>query len=150
MLAYDAETKIGLGLNAFCEPPAPSSLASPSSWRGDNRGGLGLVALADTPLASRFCSWAGLSGRRYIFSVYPWSECPAFCHAVLIAAVSDKFGRRRSVSIFDTGVFPEPVLMQAKRDLGSHNGRLEIHMHLLAPSAAQREAILKDLAVHSI
>src|SRR5580693_2445482 len=100
MLAYDVETRVGLGQHAFCEPPGPSSLALSSSRRGDNPGGL-LVALADTPLASRFCSWPGLSGRRYIFSVYPWSECPAFCHAVLLAAVSDAFGWRRGVSIFD-------------------------------------------------
>src|SRR5580693_6028567 len=133
MLVYETESQIAGGFRAFSEPPAPMRLEPRGYSYSAERDALGLVALADTPLASRFCSWAGLSGRRYIFSVYPWSECPAFCHAVLIAAVSDKFGRRRSVSIFDTGVFPEPVLMQAKRDLGSHNGRLEIHMHLLAP-----------------
>ena len=45
------------------------------------------------PFAARFSSWIGLSGRRYVFSVYPASTCPAFCHAVLLAAARDGVGR---------------------------------------------------------
>ena len=106
-----------------------------------------LAALADTPLASRFCSWPGLSGRKYIFSVYSWSGCPAFCHAILLAAVRDDAGRRRPLSVSDTGAFPEPVLLRARRDRGVYGERLEFHMHLLAPSAAERDSVLADLAV---
>jgi hypothetical protein len=87
-------------------------------------------------------------GENTFFSVYSWSECPAFCHAVLFAAVRDDTGRRRALSVSHTGAFPEPVLLRARRDLGVYGARLEFHMHLLASSAAERDSVLTDLAVH--
>lgn len=149
MLAYDAETRTNLGLlHAFCEPPAAIPFESHDSRHGVDRDGMGLAALVDTPLASRFCAWRGRSGRRYIFSVYPWPACPAFCHALLLAVIRDDVGRRRALSIVDTGEFPEPVLLRAKRNLCSFGATLEFHMHLLASSAPERAATLADLAVH--
>ena len=44
---------------------------------------------------------------------------------------------------------PEPALLRAKRDLSAYGARLEFHLHLLASSAAEREFVLADLAVHS-
>jgi hypothetical protein len=149
VLVYEAESQIAEGFRVFSEPPAPTRLEPRGYLHDAERDGMKLVALAGTPLASRFCSWAGLSGRRYIFSVYPWSECPPFCHAVLLAAVRDEAGRRQALSVFDTGAFPEPALLRARRDLGAYGARLEFHLHLLASSAAERESVLADLAVHS-
>jgi hypothetical protein len=106
-----------------------------------------MAALAGTPLASRFWSWAGLSGRRYVFSVYPASACPAFCNAVMLAAVRDGAGRRRVVSVRDTGAFPEPVVARAKCELRAFGPGLEFHLHLLASSQAEREATVADLAI---
>jgi hypothetical protein len=94
MLAYEPGYRIADGLRAFSEPPAPTRSESFGRCSGGRRDGMRLGALADTPLASRFCSWPGRSGRRYIFSVYLGSECPAFCHAVLLAAARDDAGRR--------------------------------------------------------
>ena len=68
-----------------------------------------LAALAGMPISSRFCSWIGLSGRRYVFSVYPASDCPAFRDAVLLAVVRDMTGPA-VVSVRETGAFPEPVV----------------------------------------
>jgi hypothetical protein len=99
------------------------------------------------PFASRFCSWAGLSGRRYVFSVYPASTCPAFCHAVLLAAVRDGRGRLRVVSKRDTGAFPEPVVARAQRELRAFGPGLEFHLHLLPSSLADRAATIADLAI---
>jgi hypothetical protein len=149
MLAYEPGYRIADGLRAFSEPPAPARPESFGHCSGGQRDGMRLGALADTPLASRFCSWPGLSGRRYIFSVYLGSECPAFCHAVLLAAARDDAGRRQGLLVFDTGAFPEPALLRAKRDLSAYGARLEFHLHLLASSAAEREFVLADLAVHS-
>jgi hypothetical protein len=104
-----------------------------------------MAALAGTPLASRFWSWAGLSGRRYVFSVYPASACPAFCNAVMLAAVRDGAGRRRVVSVRDTGAFPEPVVARAKCELRAFGPGLEFHLHLLASSQAEREATVAGL-----
>ena len=131
----------------FAEPPSSAWIVSPNERT--NRIGSALVALADTSLASRFCSWRGLSGRRYVFSVYTPSDCPAFCNAVLLAAVSDDAGGRRMVSARETGVLPEPIVARMERELRVYGGRLEFHLHLLGSSPAKREAALSDLAIDS-
>jgi hypothetical protein len=113
---------------------------------GQDRGSA-LAALAGMPFSSRFCSWVGLSGRRYVFSVYPAATCPAFCDAVLLAAIRDETGRRRVVSVRDTGAFPEPVVAKAQRQLRAFGPGLEFHLHLLAASAAERAAAVADLAI---
>jgi hypothetical protein len=131
------------------------SLAEPSlrpwiasfSDQADRAGASALAALAGTPLAKRFCSWTGLSGRRYVFSVYPASDCPAFCDAVMLAAVRDDAGRLRVVSVRETGAFPEPVVARAERELRAFGASLELHLHLLASSPAERAAAVADLAL---
>ncbi|MGH6797686.1 MAG: hypothetical protein ACREDI_04815 [Roseiarcus sp.] len=128
------------------EPPAAAWIA-PVSDRQDRIGGSSLAALAGTSFASRFCSWAGLSGQRYVFSVYPAPACPAFCDAVLLAAVRDGEGRRRVVSVRNTGAFPEPVVARAQRELRAFGPGLEFHLHLLATSASERAATVADLAI---
>jgi hypothetical protein len=75
-----------------------------SDRRGD-RSGSSLAALEGMPISSRFCSWVGLSGRRYVFTVYPASECPAFRDAVLMTVIRDLTGQRRVVSVRETGLF---------------------------------------------
>jgi hypothetical protein len=128
------------------EPPRLPWLAHVSD-RADRAGGSALAALAGTPLAKRFCSWTGLSGRRYVFSVYPASDCPAFCDAVMLAAVRDDAGRLRVVSVRETGAFPEPVVARAMRELRAFGASLEFHLHLLATSPAERAAAVADLAI---
>ena len=128
------------------EPPPPP-WAAPSTDGGNRPGGRALAALAGMPLASRFWSWTGLSGRRYVFSVYPASTCPAFCHAVLLAAVRDGSRRLRIVSVRDTGAFPEPVVARAQREFRAYGPGLEFHLHLLPSAAAHRAATIADLAI---
>jgi hypothetical protein len=132
--------------HGLCEAPPPSWSAA-SNDRADETRGSALAAFAGTHFASRFFSWAGLSGRRYVFSVYPASACPAYCDAVMLAAVCDGSGRRRVVSVHDTGAFPEPVVARAVRELRAFGAGLEFHLHLLASSPEEREATLADLAI---
>jgi hypothetical protein len=103
-----------------------------------------LAALADEPLSPRFCAWRGASGRRYIASVYEARACPAYCDAALIVVAADADGRRRIVALADTGAFPEPVVARLARTPTA--GRLELHLHLLAATTAERRAALDDLA----
>jgi hypothetical protein len=128
------------------EPPAAVWIA-PVSDRQIRAGGSSLAALAGMPFSSRFCSWTGLSGRRYVFSVYPASTCPAFCDAILLAAVRDGSGRRCGVSVRETGAFPEPVVAKAQRELRAYGPGLEFHLHLLTMSGAERAATVADLAI---
>ena len=120
---------------------------APMSDRQDDRRGSSLAALEGMPISSRFCSWVGLSGQRYVFSVYPASECPAFRDAVLLAAIRDMRGQRRVVSVRETGSFAEPVVAKAQRELRAFGPGLEFHLHLLAGSPVEREATVADLAI---
>lgn len=132
------------------ESPAAAWIACASDRQDSDRrdkGGASLAALAGLPISSRFCSWKGLSGRRYVFSVYPAPDCPAFRDAILLAAVRDTAGRRRVVSVRDTGSFPEPAVAKARRELRAFGPTLELHLHLLATSPAERAATLADLAI---
>ena len=142
-LTYENEPPTGDGLS---EAPAAQWLAPMSSGQDKTRGA-SLKALAGMPISLRFCSWIGQSGRRYVFSVYPASECPAFPDAVLMAVVRDMTGRRCAVSVRDTGAFPEPVVASAQRELRAFGPGVELHLHLLAASSAERAATVADLAI---
>ena len=143
-LIYENET-----IDEPCPTSAPRTAAwiAPLSGRKDKARGAALAALAGTPISSRFCSWIGLSGRRYVFSVYPGSECPAFRDAVLVAVVRDMTGQRRAILVRETGPFPEPVVAETKGQLRAFGAGLELHLHLLAGSPAERAATVADLAI---
>ena len=138
-------------LDRACGVSEPAAVVwiAPASDRQIRAGGSSLAALAGMPFSSRFCSWTGLSGRRYVFSVYPASTCPAFCDAILLAAVREGAGRRRVVSVRETGAFPEPVVAKAQRELRAFGPGLEFHLHLLTMSGAERAATVADLAIAS-
>ena len=104
-----------------------------------------LTALAGEAVGGRFRSWRGHSGRRYVFSVYDFACCPPYEHAVMIIAAAAPDGERRIVSIAETGCFPDIVLAKAAAT-GVAHGALEIHIHLLAQSRAERIAVIADLA----
>ncbi len=145
-LAYENRPSTIERAYGVSEGPASAWIA-PMSDRQDKTQGSSLAALAGMPFSSRFCSWIGLSGRRYVFSIYPASECPGFRDAVLLAVVRDMTGQRRVVSVRETGAFPEPVVAEAKREYRVFGPGLEFHLHLLAASAAQRATTVADLAI---
>jgi hypothetical protein len=120
----------------------PVSAAGPGKTRSAP-----LAALAGTSISSRFCSWIGFSGQRYVFSIYAASECPAFRDAVLLAVIRDMTGQRRVILVRDTGAFPERMVADAQCELRAFGLGLEFHLHLLAASSAEREATIADLAI---
>jgi hypothetical protein len=145
-LAYED----GLSTNDWASEVSEGSAApwiAPVSNRQDKIRGSSLASLAGMPISSRFCSWIGLSGRRYIFSVYPATDCPAFRDAILLATVRDMTGQRRVVSVCETGAFPEPVVARTQRELRAFGPGVEFHLHLLTTSTAERAATVADLAI---
>jgi hypothetical protein len=145
-LAYENGAETGDWASGVTESPAARWIAPVSNRQGKARGS-SLAALAGTSISSRFCSWLGLSGRRYIFSVYQAAECPAFRDAVLLTTVRDMMGERRVVSVWETGAFPEPVLAKAQDELRAFGPGVEFHLHLLTTSSAERRATVADLAI---
>lgn len=85
-------------------------------------------------------SWRGLSGRRYIVSVYHPASVPDYGDAVLIAVGRDRHGGRRILAV-GTGS-PEPLAAIA--------GCTEIHVHLLARDAGEKARLLADLTLPAL
>jgi hypothetical protein len=104
-----------------------------------------LSALAGDALDSRFRSWRGRSGRRYVFSVYDRLSCPAYEDAVMMVIAAAPEDQQRIVAISLTGCFPGIDLAAAGR-LHAADSRIEFHIHLLARSRADRLAVIADLA----
>jgi hypothetical protein len=131
---------------------SPGAHAPPAQWAdsGPTPSGLlhesePLAALTGEILGDRFRSWRGVSGRRYVFSVFDPTRCPAYCDAVAIAVVIEPNGDRRAIALADTGAFPEPVIARLTRLCAAVSERFEFHLHLLATTASERRATLVDL-----
>jgi hypothetical protein len=142
-LAHEDEAST---IDGFSERPAAAWVA-PVSGRKRNAHGAALAALAGMPISSRFCSWLGLSGRRYVFSVYSAADCPALRDAVLLAVVRDMTGQRRVISVRETGSFPEPIIANARHELQAFGSGLEFHLYLLGASSSERAAAVADLEI---
>jgi hypothetical protein len=93
-----------------------------------------------------FWYWRGASGTRYIHSVFLRENCPPLSGAVYIGV--KKAGAQRVALV--VGRFPgadEGVASVSDffEDLAA-KGVDEVHVHLLASSAAERQRVLDDLA----
>jgi hypothetical protein len=125
-----------------CEAPDVSSL----DLHGSFSEGEPLAALAGEELGPRFRGWRGASGQRYTFSVYAGTECPAYCDAVMMAVAVGRNGGRRIVAMTDTSGFPEPNVARLLRRGSEVADPVEYHVHLLAKSAAERDAVIEDIS----
>ncbi|MBN9061707.1 MAG: hypothetical protein BGP06_20850 [Rhizobiales bacterium 65-9] len=100
---------------------------------------------AKTLDSERFCAWRGLSGQRYVTSIYRFADCPDYENVVALAVRRDGDGRRTILAGLDLGAFPIVALngetMRAAREQGAN----EIHLHLLADTPAARAAAIDDL-----
>ncbi len=112
-----------------------------------------LDCLAGAALGSRFHSWRGASGRRYICSLFPvragaeLGGLPEFDEAIALAVSRDGEGRRRRIAVLDLswrdGRFAGDL--RAAGDAVSA-GASEWHIHLLAGDACARQAAIADLS----
>ena len=110
-----------------------------------------LAGLAGSDLAGRFRHWRGLSGRRYLFSVFPLGARPAldrlprYEQAVILAVRRDQDGTRTILLAADTGPMPDVLFGGHGLHDAIASGANEIHMHLLADDGRARLAIVDDL-----
>ena len=128
----------------------PTRAAPPAFTRPADQA---LTGLAGSDLSERFRSWRGVSGRRYIFSVFNEAASPgsasdsSFTDAVVIAASRDRSGARRIVHIGATDGMPDLLFRGRALAQARENGATEIHVHLLAATRAERRAIIEDLSL---
>jgi hypothetical protein len=87
----------------------------------------------------RFWYWRGMSGRRYIHSIYAADSCPPLPGAVYVAV------RRTGSSRDVLGVGRFPSFLDAFSSAASGLAADEIHVHLLASNEADAKAVLADL-----
>jgi hypothetical protein len=99
---------------------------------------------SDPAIQDRFWFWTGASGRRYIHSVYPVNDCPPLPGAVFVLV--KRYGTMRTV--VGVGRF-SPHWDGVACRVGARGVSLadadEVHVHLLAKSLPERDAILNDL-----
>ena len=110
-----------------------------------------LVGLVGSDLSRRFLHWRGVSGRRYLFSIFPLhratsiDEAPRFHDAVVLAVLRDAAGERRILMADETGALPDLFYASAQLRTAVAAGANEIHVHLLAEDNLGRAALLRDL-----
>lgn len=95
-------------------------------------------------LGGRFRHWEGLSGTRYICSVYKSGACPPLPGAVYVIV---KRGGDDQCYPLAVGRFPaiwESASSKASKLLAMTGGD-EVHVHLLAEDDAEAESIVSDL-----
>lgn len=131
----------------------PARRSSPSRCRPARACGAGsdapLAGLASSPLSDRFRNWRGRSGRRYVFTVFRLDagldRLPVEADAVVIAVLREPDGTRRRLWVDETGHDPRAFFgAERVRFLAARSGA-ELHVHLLAETAADRRAVADDI-----
>ena len=102
--------------------------------------------VASGTLSHDFTFWRGASGARYVHTIYPLLECPDLPNANFLLIRRHPSGRSEVVHIgrLENGA-PSLNLAEVRRSAATL-GANEIHVHLLAASADERESIERDLS----
>lgn len=122
--------------------PMPAALPVPLGLNDNPQAGYSaLKVIAD----ERFCAWKGKSGTRYVASIYGFDDCPDYENVVALAVRRAADGSRTIIDGLDLGPFPLFALDGDIINRARAAGANEIHLHLLAETAAERQAALYDL-----
>lgn len=100
--------------------------------------------LAAAPF-ERIQFWAGASGRRYVHTVYSLVECPPHAHVAYLLVRRDADGRRTALRIDRSRHKAASLNLADVRRRGAELGANEVHLHLVAESASERDLIVMDL-----
>ncbi|HEY0144702.1 MAG TPA: hypothetical protein VGB93_00820 [Methylovirgula sp.] len=117
----------------------------------DDASNASLASLAGGDLATRFHSWRGRSGRRYICSVFRVEHhtedagLPDFAAAVVIAVKTDVVGNRQVVGFCQCEHGFGPVARAAFVTTAIAAGAQQWHVHLLTADPQKRRAAIEDI-----
>lgn len=108
-----------------------------------------LLGLSSSSLSDRFRRWRGRSGRFYVFSVFRadagLDQWPVESGSVVIAVLREPDGTRRKLWTDETGHDPRRFFRSDRVQALAARPNTEIHVHLLADTAAARRAMVDDL-----
>ena len=96
-------------------------------------------ALAAAGIRSRFHVWRGISGHRYLTTVYEAGQAPAYEGAIIVLA------RREGDVRLAVWAGRSPASPRALARLAQMKGAEEVHIHLIAEDEADRTAAEADL-----
>jgi len=99
---------------------------------------------SDPSFQDRFWYWSGVSGQKYIHSVYRIGECPPLPGAIYVA-VKRKGSLRIAVAVGRFQPFWDHAVGTREARRFSSLGVDELHVHLLGKTPAQTEAVFSDL-----
>src|SRR5690606_22187539 len=92
-------------------------------------------------------SWRGRSGRRYVVGIHPLTEPEVLSvtDAVILAVRRDEAGIAHPVDVASVGAQPSESGRTRWFSRVKESGATELHVHRLASSDGQRQAIVEDL-----
>jgi hypothetical protein len=103
------------------------------------------LVCAEAPFNHAFHYWRGRSGQRYLHTVYSLIGCPALPQANYILVRRDDDGTREALAFGQTKDDAMSVNLAHLRHEGAKLGANEVHIHLLADTASERNQVETDL-----
>ena len=94
---------------------------------------------------ARFHFWTGASGKRYVHTVYSLFDCPAVAAANYVLVRREDVTRRAVLAIGRLQSESATLNLAEIRQRGANLGADEVHIHLLATSAHEAQAVEVDL-----
>ena len=91
--------------------------------------------------------WRGVSGRRYVHTVYSLLECPPVQQATYLLARREKDGSRQVLHVASAESSAPTLNLARIRQVGATLGANEVHVHFLAETEGRRRVVTCDLRV---
>ncbi len=101
-------------------------------------------------LTQPFHYWRGVSGKRYLHTVFALIGCPVMAKANYILVRCDEDGTRRPLDIGQTVSDAESLNLAHLRRRAALLGANEVHVHFLSVTARQRSAVEADLSARQL
>ncbi len=96
--------------------------------------------------AHDFTFWRGATGTRYVHTIYSLIQCPELPAANVLLVHRHESGRTEVLHVTSVEHAAQSLNLAEIRYTAARLGANEVHVHLLAATAAEREAIARDLA----
>lgn len=100
----------------------------------------------DGQLDQSFHYWRGVSGQRYLHTVFPLIDCPLMARVNYILVYCDRNNVRRPLDVGRTTLASESLNLAHMRRRAALIGANEVHVHFMAETAAERERVEADVA----
>ncbi len=92
-----------------------------------------------------FQFWRGVSGRRYVHTIYDLVTCPRLPACTYVLVRRDASGKRHPLRIGTVSAQAWSLNLAEIRHRAAQLGANEVHAHLIASDAATRSRIAADL-----